>query len=69
MLPDSTTTMGEEESVKTDRPFHSMKAVESTRAKLSTCAASWRGWRLDRPENILSRASDITSWGLQVLVL
>ena len=53
MLPESTTTIGEEESVKTERPFHSMKAVESTRAKLRTCAASCRGWRLAIEENML----------------
>lgn len=37
--------MGEEESVTTERPFQSMNAVERTRAKLRTCAASCRGWR------------------------
>jgi hypothetical protein len=31
-----------------------MNAVESTRAKLRTWAASWRGWRLESEENILS---------------
>lgn len=36
MLPERTTTMGEEELVKTERPFQSMKAVERTRAKLRT---------------------------------
>ena len=55
MLPESTTTIGDEESVKTESPFHSMKAVESTRAKLRTWAASCRGWRLDIEENIVSR--------------
>jgi hypothetical protein len=56
MLPDRTTTIGEEESVKTESPFHNMNAVERTRAKLRTWAASWRGWRLEREENILSCA-------------
>lgn len=46
--------MGEEELVKTESPFQSMKAVLRTRAKLSTCAASWRGWSEVREENILS---------------
>ena len=43
MLPESTTTIGEEESVATERPFQSMKAVERTRAKLRIWAASCRG--------------------------
>jgi hypothetical protein len=46
MLPDSTTTIGEEEFVATERPFQSMKAVERTRAKLRTWAASCRGCML-----------------------
>lgn len=54
MLPDRTTTMGEEEFVKTERPFHSMKAVERTRAKLRTWAASWRGCRFDIEPNIVA---------------
>jgi hypothetical protein len=37
--------MGDEESVATERPFQSMKAVERTRAKLRIWAASCRGWR------------------------
>ena len=45
--------MGEEELVNTERPFHSMKAVERTRAKFRICAASWRGWRLPRAENMV----------------
>lgn len=55
MLPDRTTTIGDEESVKTERPFHSMNAVERTRAKLRTWAASWRGWRFEREENMVAR--------------
>ena len=54
MLPDRTTTIGDDESVKTDRPFHSMNAVERTRAKLRTWAASWRGWRFEREENMIA---------------
>jgi len=46
--------MGEEEFVKTERPFHNMKAVESTSAKLRTWAASWRGWRFESEENMMS---------------
>jgi len=48
MLPESTTTIGEGESVVTERPFHSMNAVLRTRAKLRICAASCRGWREER---------------------
>jgi hypothetical protein len=43
MDPDSTTTIGEGESLTTESPFQSMKAVDSTSAKFSTCAASCRG--------------------------
>ena len=53
MLPDSTTTIGDEEFVKTESPFHSMNAVDNTRAKLRTCAASCRGWRLASDPNIV----------------
>ena len=53
MLPDSTTTIGEDEFVKTESPFHSMNAVDNTRAKLRTCAASCRGWRLASDPNIV----------------
>ena len=35
MDPERTTTMGEGEFVRTERDFHSMKAVENMRAKLS----------------------------------
>jgi hypothetical protein len=52
MLPDSTTTIGDDEFVKTDRPFHNMNAVERTRAKLRTWAANCRGWRLAIEENM-----------------
>lgn len=47
MLPESTTTMGEGESVATERPFQSMKAVERTRAKLRTWVRARRGWRVE----------------------
>jgi hypothetical protein len=43
MDPESTTTIGEGESLTTERPFHIMNAVESTSAKFRTCAASCRG--------------------------
>lgn len=53
MEPESTTTMGEEELVKTESPFQSMKAVLRTRAKLSTWAASCRGCMEERAESIV----------------
>jgi len=43
MDPESTTTMGDGESATTERPFHIIKAVERTSAKLRICAASCRG--------------------------
>jgi hypothetical protein len=42
MLPDRTTTMGDDEAVMMDRPFQSMNAVDRTRAKLSVCVMVWR---------------------------
>ena len=51
MLPERTTTIGEGESVTTDRPFHNMKAVERTRAKLRTWVRDCRG--LPRAESIM----------------
>jgi hypothetical protein len=54
MEPDSTTTIGEEESVVTERPFQSMNAVLRTRAKFRIWVRSWRGWREVREENILA---------------
>ena len=53
MLPDSTTTIGEGESVATERPFHSMKAVDRTRAKFRAWARSCRGERVDSDESML----------------
>lgn len=53
MLPDRTTTIGEGESVATERPFHSIKAVERTRAKLRTWVSSWRGWRPFKAESMI----------------
>jgi hypothetical protein len=38
MDPESTTTMGDELAVNTERPFHSINAVDRTSAKLRTCA-------------------------------
>ena len=43
MLPDRTTTMGEGELVATERPFHSMKAVERMRQKFRSCERACRG--------------------------
>ncbi len=54
MLPDSTTTIGEGESATAERPFHSIKAVERTRAKLRTWVRSCRGWRPLRAENMVA---------------
>lgn len=54
MDPDSTTTMGEEESVATERPFQSMNAVLRTRAKFKTWVANWRGWRFESEENMIA---------------
>lgn len=45
--------MGEGEAVATERPFQSMKAVESTRAKLRSWVSSWRGWPRPRAESIV----------------
>ena len=45
ILPERTTTIGEEEFVKTESPFHSIKAVDRTRAKLRTCSSDCRGCR------------------------
>jgi hypothetical protein len=54
--PESTTTMGEEESVVMERPFQSMNAVLSTRAKFRIWVNSWRGWREVREENMVEVA-------------
>ena len=54
MDPERTTTMGEEELVKTESPFQSMKAVDRTRAKFRTWAASWRGCIEAREPSILA---------------
>lgn len=43
MDPDSTTTMGDEDAVKTDNPFQSINAVDRTSAKFSTWASDCRG--------------------------
>lgn len=54
MLPERTTTIGEGESVTTERPFHSMKAVESTRAKLSSWVRNCRGCKPFKAESIVT---------------
>ena len=43
-LPDRTTTIGELDADTTERPFHSIKAVERTSAKFSTCAIDCRAF-------------------------
>jgi len=45
--------MGEGESVATERPFHSIKAVERMRAKLRTWVRIWRGCMVPR-ENMMA---------------
>jgi hypothetical protein len=48
MEPERTTTIGDGESAITESPFHIMKAVESIRPKLRSCAAACRGfWRAE----------------------
>lgn len=44
MLPDNTTTIGEEEFERMERVFQSMNAVERTRAKFRIWIMVWRGW-------------------------
>lgn len=53
MLPESTTTIGEGESLMIEMPFQSMNAVERTRAKFRTWVANCRGWRLESAEIIV----------------
>lgn len=65
MLPDSTTTIGEEELERTERLFQSMKAVLRTRAKLRTWIAVCRGWwRRDggREESIVMNRGWASYW-------
>lgn len=45
--------MGELDAVNTERPFQSMNAVDSTSAKLRTCASDWRGF--PREDSIMAR--------------
>jgi hypothetical protein len=54
MDPERTTTMGEDESVVMERPFQSMNAVLSTRAKFRIWVKSWRGWSEVSEENIVA---------------
>lgn len=51
MDPESTTTMGEGESERTDSPFHIMKAVERISPKLRIWERACRG--LESAENIV----------------
>lgn len=57
MDPDRTTTIGDEEAVNTDRPFHIMNAVERTRAKLRICASDWRVFDMldEREDSMVGR--------------
>ena len=54
--------MGEGESVATERPFHNMKAVESTRAKLRIWVRNCRGWREESAENMVALRRE-NRWG------
>lgn len=69
MLPERTTTIGEDESVMTERPFQSMKAVERTRAKLRTWAASWRGCMPEREESIVVVVVVVVEWWAILVLL
>lgn len=51
MDPDRTTTIGDDEAVNTDRPFHIINAVDRTSAKLRTCASVWRGFDMLVPKD------------------
>ena len=51
MDPDRTTTIGDDEAVNTDRPFHIINAVERTSAKLRICASVWRGFDMLVPRD------------------
>ena len=57
--------MGEGESVATERPFHSMNAVESTRAKLRIWVRNWRGWREERADNIVAVGRERKAGGIR----
>jgi hypothetical protein len=54
MDPESTTTIGDGESLAIEIPFQSMKAVDRTSAKFRTCAASCRGCIPERPSMVAS---------------
>lgn len=58
--------MGDEEAVATDNPFHIIKAVERTSAKLRTCASDWRVLDIldDRKDNMVGYA--ISLWRMVV---
>lgn len=50
--------MGDAEAVATDNPFHIIKAVERTSAKLRNCASDWRVLDIldDRKDNMVGYA-------------
>jgi hypothetical protein len=58
MDPESTTTIGDGESLAIEIPFQSMKAVDRTSAKFRTWAASCRGCIPERPSMIASRVME-----------
>lgn len=64
MDPESTTTMGEGESLATERPFQSMNAVERTSAKLRIWPASCRGCMAERPSIVVVGVSGSERWRL-----
>lgn len=63
--------MGDEEAVATESPFHIIKAVERTSAKLRTCASDWRVLDMldDRKDNMMGYAVSLQlivyRWGRQ----
>lgn len=64
MDPDRTTTIGDEEAVNTDRPFHIMNAVERTRAKFRICASDWRVFDMldEREDSMVGELGWLVDW-------
>lgn len=61
--------MGEDEAVATESPFHIIKAVERTSAKLRTCARDWRALDMldDRKDNMVGYATSLR-WAVNCLI-
>lgn len=64
MDPDRTTTIGDEEAVNTERPFHIMNAVERTRAKLRICASDCRVFDMleERKDSMVGELGWLVDW-------